>query len=329
MKSEHRHDLQTNELGKFTEKVGGFMEVHGNRLMIGVCVVSLAASGVIYWVRTQKNSEAAAWREVSTALATNKAEDFNDVWAEHKGTTTGLWARVHEGERRLGLGVQELFRNVEAGREELKKAQNAFQTVVDDRHAPAEVRERGLIGLGRTLESLSEGNEGEAVKTYEMLVKEFPESLYKNDAQERIVALNKGSGQEFYAWFAKYQRPKAIEKSPHDKFGAGLEEDTEKTIEEIKKLHRISERSGGKPADEDSESPELPETGKTKGQGEETDEAAPGVKDDKADKDEKAAKKDSEGDQPEADSKPEAEPKPDPVSKPESTPEADEKASPE
>src|SRR5260370_15244844 len=140
------------------------MEVHGNRLMIGVCVVSLAASVAIYWVRTQRNSEAAAWREMSTAIATGKAEDFYDVWVEHKGTPTGLWARVHEGESWLGQGVQELFRNVELGTEHLKKARDAFRTVVADRHAPAELRERGLLGLGRALELISGRNEAHARK---------------------------------------------------------------------------------------------------------------------------------------------------------------------
>jgi hypothetical protein len=137
MKSEHRHELQTNELGKVTEKLGSFLEIHGNRLMIGICVASLAASVVIYWVRTKHNDEAAAWRELSTAFATNKAEDFYDVWESHKGTPTGLWARVHEGESWLAQGVEKLFGNVELGTEQVKKARDAFQDVVDDRRALA------------------------------------------------------------------------------------------------------------------------------------------------------------------------------------------------
>jgi hypothetical protein len=253
MKSEHRHDLQTNELGKITEKLGSFMEVHGNRLMIGVCVVSLAASVAIYWVRTQRNSDAAAWREMSTAIATGKAEDFYDVWVEHKGTPTGLWARVHEAESWLAQGVQDLFRNVELGTEHLKKARDAFQTVVDDRHAPAEVRERGLIGLGRALESLSDGNEADALKAYESLVKEYPDSVYKPDALDRIAVLSKGSGQEFYAWFAKYPRPKTADKRPHDRTGDDLIDEGFDTIRKLKSLST----PGGKNAD-DAESLELP-----------------------------------------------------------------------
>src|SRR5262249_14298364 len=156
MKREHRHDLQTNELGKFTERVGTFLEVHGNRLMIGICVASLAASGIIWWVKTERANDAASWRELWTATESNKPEDFKDVWNAYPGTTTALWARVHEGESRLALGVPRLFDNVEAGTEELKKARDAFQAVVDSRKAPAEAREQALFGLARSQESLSE-----------------------------------------------------------------------------------------------------------------------------------------------------------------------------
>jgi hypothetical protein len=287
MKSEHRHDLQTNELGKITEKVGSFMEVHGNRLMIGVCVVSLAASVAIYWVRSQRNADAAAWREMATAVATGKAEDFYDVWIEHKGTPTGLWARVHEGESWLGQGVQEQFRNVELGTEYLKKARDAFQTVVDDRHSPTEVRERGLIGLGRALESLSDGSEADALKVYQSLVSEFPDSIYKPDAESRIKILSKGSGQEFYAWFAKYQRPKTADKRPHDRTSEDF----------IKELDSIS-RPGGHKESDDAESLELTD--------EKTESSGRGERESKSD------------------SKPDSEPKPDAVAEPESKPDADE-----
>jgi hypothetical protein len=298
MKSEHRHDLQTNELGKITEKLGSFMEVHGNRLMIGVCVVSLAASVAIYWVRTQRNSEASAWREMSTAIATGKAEDFYDVWVDHKGTPTGLWARVHEGESWLGQGVQDLFRNVELGTEHVKKARDAFQTVVDDRRAPAEVRERGLIGLGRALESLSDGSEADALKAYESLVKEFPDSIYKHDAEDRIAVLSKGSGQEFYAWFAKYPRPKTAAKGPHDKTGDDL---IDEQFDTIRKLESLS-NAGRKSAD-DAKSLELP-----------------GVDSPESDGTGKAGLK--------SDRDPDSEPKPDSVPEPESKPDADEKPAP-
>lgn len=261
MKSEHRHELQTNELGKFAEKLAIFIDVHGNRLMVGVCLACIPLAAIIYWYRTTTNNEAAAWRDFAAAVSNNKPEDFFEVWETHKSSPVGLWARVHEGESRLTLGVETMFRNVETGLEELKKAKTAFQSIADDRKAPQEVRERALIGLGRALESMSDGNSAEALKAYETLVKDYPDSIYKKDAEARIAALSKPDSQDFYAWFAKYPRPKVEEKRPRDKITG---DDSESVTQEmLDKLNETVKGLGGKkPAEKDEGSTPDTETDK-------------------------------------------------------------------
>jgi hypothetical protein len=226
MKSEHRHELQTNELGKFAEKAAIYIDRHGNRLMIGICVVALALSGGIFWWRTQRGNQMAAWTDLSTAINNGKPEIFQSVWDDHKGTVPGLWAKVHEGDAWLGQGVEAAFRNVEKSAEDFKKARAAFEVVAGERRAPQEIRERALIGLARTLESMSDGSEDDAIKAYETFVKEFPKSEYQADAQSRIGILKSGHGQEFYAWFSKYPRPKIAEKLPRDQAGDDSDEES-------------------------------------------------------------------------------------------------------
>jgi hypothetical protein len=301
MKSEHRHELQTNELGKFTEKVGGFLEIHGNRLMIGVCVASLVASGIIFWVKRERSSSEAAWRALSSAFASMDPDDFYDVWKAHPGTATGLCARAQEGERRLRMGVERLFDNLDAGQKELEKARKAFQTVIDDRHTPADVREQALMGLGRTLESLSET--GDAVKAYEMLVKEFPGSLFKDDAEQRIELLKQSSGQEFYAWFSKYPRPKPRDKRPLDKIGEGADEESENWLEKIKELESDVDSSGLKRRADHGDAPKLPDDEKSDDEPGQTD--------------------------PDANSAPDGEPKTESVRDPESKPDPGKKPAPD
>jgi hypothetical protein len=258
MKSEHRHELQTNELGKYAEKLAIFLDVHGNRLMLGVCLACVPLAAFIYWYRTSTNNEAAAWRDFAAAVSSNQADDFLEVWDAHKSSPVGLWARVHEGESRLTQGVETMFRNVETGIEGLKKARTAFQSVVDDKRAPQEIRERALIGLGRALESMSDGSEGEAKQAYESLVKEYPNSIYKGDAEARIAALSKTDSQEFYAWFASYPRPKIDAKRPRDKLTGDDNESL--TADMIDKLNETLKgpikKPGAAPADTDAEKPE-------------------------------------------------------------------------
>ena len=267
MKSEHRHELQTNELGKIFEKAAVWIDVHGNRLMIGVCLACLPLAGFIYWWRSDSNAQAAAWRDFSAAINTSKPEDFHAVWQDHPGTVPAYWARVHEGEQWLAEGVKKIFSNVELGTADLNKSRAAFQAVVDDpRRAPPELRDRALLGLGRALESTSAGNEAEAVKVYETLVKEFPDSIYKKDAEERITVLNRGSGQDFYAWFAKYPRPQAPVKGPRDRLSSdNMDEKSKDLLEKIESATKDTLEEGGgksaeKPPANDDESLELPES---------------------------------------------------------------------
>lgn len=217
MKSQHRHELQTNELGKVADKVyasaGSFFERHGNKLMMAISVGCIAGAIAMVKIRGERERQAAAWRDLAAAT---RADDFADIWKSHPDTVAAQWAHVHEGESRLAEGVQLLFSNVEAATAELKRAREALQAVVDRKSAPASVRERGLFALARCLEALSDGNESEALSTYEQFRREFPGSIYKKDVESRIAVLKEQSGEEFYAWFATYARPKATERKPRD-----------------------------------------------------------------------------------------------------------------
>lgn len=223
MKSEHRHELQTNELGRIVDQVGGVFDRYANQIMIGACAVAVAAAAFIYWSRTSRARDASAWSDLAGA---HQAEEFLAVWEAHPGTIAAQWARLQEGEARLGEGIQLSFNNLESARKELQKARDVLQAAVDQHGAPAAIRERALFALGRCLEALSEGKESDAVKMYGTLVREFPNSIYKKDAEARIAGLNSSRGQEFYAWFSSYERPKAPELRPRDKGAAGdLNED--------------------------------------------------------------------------------------------------------
>lgn len=221
MKSEHRHELQTNELGRYADQITSFFQVHGNKVMMWVCAGSLVLAAGIYWYRSSNVTESSAWSQFSTA---RNADEYADVWNNYKSSNAAPWARLREADSRLSNGIQLAFTNLETAQSELKKAKEAYQSLVDGRGAPAQIREKALYNLARCLETLSDGNETDAVRTYEQFVKEYPESIFRADAEKRITVLNSGSGQEFYSWFAKFPRPKAKDVRPLDK-GPGLSED--------------------------------------------------------------------------------------------------------
>lgn len=217
MKSEHRHELHTNDLGKLTEKatqsVTGFFDTHGNRIMIVVCVVSLALAAIIYYVRRSNYMEANAWRQLAFS---RKDTDFAAVSEDFKGTSAAPWAKLQEAEVRLAQGIQFMFTNREAGLLELKKSREALETLVNDRGVRGEVRERALYALARCQESTAHGDTSEAVATYEKLLKEFPNTVYKSFAEKQVAELKTSRAKDFYTWFAKQNPKPPAAKKPAD-----------------------------------------------------------------------------------------------------------------
>lgn len=229
MKSEHRHELQTNELGKVVDSMGGVFERYGNQIMIAVCAVSIVASGIIYWVRRSHAQEANAWTALSAASG---AEEFADVADRYKSSTAAPWARLTAAESRLTSAIQLMFTDREAALLELKgtadrpKCLENLQALSEDRRIPGEIRERALFSLARCQETISDGNEAAAIKTYETLLSEFPETVYKGDAEKSIAELRSGSAQEFYAWFAKQNpKPAPPPKRPADQAKGSLQDE--------------------------------------------------------------------------------------------------------
>src|SRR5579863_4332876 len=105
MKSEHRHDLKTNELGRITSGVTRasekYVHEHTNQLVIAIVAVIAIGIGVIYWVSASGSSDREGWRELSAATS---ADGFGKVAAKFPGTKVAQWARLREGEADLYSG---------------------------------------------------------------------------------------------------------------------------------------------------------------------------------------------------------------------------------
>jgi len=219
MKSEHRHDLKTNELERIASDWGHaserYVQTHTNLLVAAAVVLVAVAIGVIYWRMSSGSYDRQGWRALSDAEST---ADYGTVADKYAGTKVAPWARLREGEAELSSGIRLLFTNRDAGRSDLKKAEENLEKLIGDKNAPPEVVERALFGLARCRESLPEKKAGTstindpAIETYERLLKEFPDTVYKQLAESRIAALRTGSAQDFNAWFEN-QNPKPADRA--------------------------------------------------------------------------------------------------------------------
>jgi hypothetical protein len=223
MKSEHRHELKTNELERIASEWGHTAEhyVQENWMLLAAAVVAIAigAGSLVYWRSSSGVAGQQGWREFASA---NKASDFGNVADKFPGTAAGSWARLMEGEIELNSGIRSSFTDRAAGRSDLKKAQENFEKLIADKATPSDVMERALFGLARAKEALPDKNLGPskvddaAIETYQRLLTEFPISIYKDYSESRIAALKTGTAQDFYAWFEQQNPKPADREMPKD-----------------------------------------------------------------------------------------------------------------
>jgi hypothetical protein len=223
MKSEHRHELKTNELERIASEWGHTAEryFHENLALLVVAAVAIVAvaGGIIYWRSSSGVAGQQGWREFASAA---KTEDYGNVADKFAGTPAGAWARLMEGEMELSSGIRASFTDRAAGRSDLKKAQENFEKLVADKATPADATERALFGLALAKEALPDKNTSPskvneaAIDTYQQLVTQFQYSPFKEYAEARIAALRTGTAQDFYTWFEQQNPKPADREMPKD-----------------------------------------------------------------------------------------------------------------
>lgn len=280
MDSQHRHELQQNELGKLTNKAVPFFEKHGWQVIavLGIVVAGLAIGA--YWFTESSATSSESWTQLDKVLHQPNASagDYAAIAEKHPGSAVAGWARLKEADDYLDSGLQAAFSNRDASQSDLKSAQEAYQKLAAG--GPGilpEIRERALFGLARSQEALSDGNTDEVVKTYTRLLKEFPESIFTAIVNDRIKALESASSKDFYAWFKQQKlepkdpRDVPVKKSPFHSFDVPDEGDkeemdkpsdgdAEETSESASESKPAEEAADSKPADGDKPDSEKPES---------------------------------------------------------------------
>ena len=190
-----------------------WLDQYGNGATIVACVAMIGGAIWYSYNRTSSSRNESAWAQYSQARS---AEDFGNIADVFSNTEVGTWARLGEGERLVDSGISLMFTDREAALGELKKADEAFRKVLGNKSGSEIARERAAWGLAKSTEAQSDSDTTKAIEGYTALLNQFPKSIYKAAAEERIEALKSPGAKEFYAWFHK-QNPKPADlKKPKD-----------------------------------------------------------------------------------------------------------------
>ncbi|MDZ4684994.1 MAG: hypothetical protein SH850_07875, partial [Planctomycetaceae bacterium] len=205
MDSQHRHQLQQNDLGQIALHAKPWLEQHGTKLIaaiVGVVIVVIAAS---VWLNSRTEARSEAWTRLSIARS---VDEYGKVADEFPDSLAAAWASLRMGELNLESGVAALFTDRELAVTDLEAARKEFDRVLSAKvELPDNVRERALFGQAHCLESLCDGDTGPVIDAYQALLTRFPSSIYKTQVEARIKELQSSGAKEFYAWFHK-QTPK-------------------------------------------------------------------------------------------------------------------------
>ncbi len=216
MKSQKRHELQTNELADHLGRYMQAIKPHQNLVLFGVVAVVVIVGGVV-WMNNQRIAKASAsWSDYFVAMSEQRPDALEDVAQFHEGSSAAWWALQSAGDYKLTSGAQKMFENRDEAKTDLKDAEKHFKDVEQGATSNPELVRRARFGLARVYETMCEIPK--ATDYYKQVAQAAPDSAIGKLAESRYNELTEESVEKWYNWFAR-QEPAP----PAPAGGAGLE----------------------------------------------------------------------------------------------------------
>ncbi|GIX04812.1 MAG: hypothetical protein KatS3mg114_0681 [Planctomycetaceae bacterium] len=220
MKSEHRHELQQNELDKMVRRLKPWLERYAKHVVGSILVLLVLAAAILIGLSWSQQTSAAGWVKLSRLGASETQDQLAPVVERFPHQLPGWWARLRMAELNLENGIIEMFRDRELALKDLERARRDFEDLLKlGGQLPPSLRERAQFGLARCLETLSEGDVTAAREAYRQLLERHPETIYRPLVEQRLKELESPQAAEFYRWFHTV-KPRLPEPSkPKDQTG--------------------------------------------------------------------------------------------------------------
>jgi hypothetical protein len=205
MDSQHRHQLQQNDLGHIALQAKPWLEQHGPKLVAAIVGVLVVVIGASVWLNSQTETRSEAWTKLNAART---VDEYGKVADEFPDSLAAAWSRLRMAELNLESGVAALFTDRELALKDLAAAKKDFDQVLASKTTmPDNVRERAMFGLAQCLEAQCDGDTAPVIAAYQALLDRNSSTIYKSTVEARLKDLQTPAAKEFYAWFQK-QTPK-------------------------------------------------------------------------------------------------------------------------
>ena len=211
MKTERRHELQTNTLAASLAEWIETVKPYSRAILAGTIALVVAIFAWTFLSAQRARQLADGWSEYYQAMTSRDPRNaLSDIAERYAGTSVSEWAELALADFQLDEGTTRLFHAKNAGRDELKQAVDKYQTV----------------RLGRKIRSLSSapplawpahealGMLDKVREDYLEIAQKWPDSAYVKAANTRANQLGETKTKAFYDWFEAYQPPAPMTGEP-------------------------------------------------------------------------------------------------------------------
>ncbi len=205
MKTQRRHELQTNTLA---DRIGHYLQrirPYQKTILYSVVAVAVLAVALLYLSTQQQAKAGASWEDYFSAMVEQRPEALEEVARLHDGSTAALWARQAAGDMNLAMGASLLYRDRKEAEKNLKDAEKDFLAVEQQGARSPLLLQRARYGLAQAYESLCDVEKARLY--YDKVAAAEADSALGQLAQRRREQISGPAADRWFAWFEK-QEPK-------------------------------------------------------------------------------------------------------------------------
>ena len=174
MKSERRHELQHNTLADWLVNASETIKPYQNQILAAVTLIVVAIAGYALWSHITTTSTTESWNQFQTAFASNDPTMLTRVNESYRKTTAGEMAALVAADLRFQKGCEQLFVRKSVGQDELNKAIEAYEKVLQESKTQF-VLEGATLGLARAFEARGDKESlQKATEYYDEVVRSGP-----------------------------------------------------------------------------------------------------------------------------------------------------------
>jgi prepilin-type processing-associated H-X9-DG protein len=201
MKSERRHELETNELSKRLDRLSERVGPHSTTIVTVALVAVACVVLAMYLQKAWAARSQQAWDVYHLAVESNSPdlEMLKQSAEEHAGSPMAEWSNITWADGHVYRATRLYIHNRATANDDMNKAEAAYQALVAKSKNPA-IRERAHLGLARIYEMRNDLKK--AREHYDAVSGAFQEI-----AQQRIEALEKDPVVEAIDWLASAEPP--------------------------------------------------------------------------------------------------------------------------